>query len=286
MISTRSACLLLLITTNTIAHQPVMDMAPRWQGGWGFQFRFEHAGSSDLFHGSSEIPNPFGLSRSVDRTWLEGVYTLRRELRFTFKLPYIDQSRTVLRQGSAVREFGSGVGDLEIGLPLKRYWNRESSTGNLSLTPSIRLPTGDSDDAFPVGDGSTDFGMSLSASFERADLYQFYDLFYWANGSGDRGIHPGNELGLDVNIGWHPYHKNLSNTGVFLMLDFSARYENRGRDTTGVTGGTRLWAGPVFVWYRGGVMLRAEWKVPLHEDLEGVQVSHGDIYNLGIGFVF
>ena len=185
-----------------------------------------------------------------------------------------------------MREFGSGVGDLEIGLPLKRYWNRESSTGNLSVTPSIRLPTGDSDDAFPVGDGSTDFGMSLSASFERADLYQFYDLFYWANGSGDRGIHQGNELGLDVNIGWHPYHDNLSNTGVFLMLDFSARHENRGRDTTGAIGGTRLSAGPVIVWYRGGVMLRAEWKVPLHEDFEGVQVSPGDVYSLGIGFVF
>ena len=27
------------------AHQPVMDMAPRWAGGWGFQFRYETLGS-------------------------------------------------------------------------------------------------------------------------------------------------------------------------------------------------------------------------------------------------
>ena len=275
-----------LACSNVIAHQPVMDMAPRWQGGWGFQLRYEHWGSSKLLQDSNELSNPFAISHSVNKTWLEGVYTFRREVRLTIKLPYIDQSRMIPREGSIVRETGSGIGDVVIGVPLKRYKNKQQSTGNLALTPSIRLPTGSTRDAFPVGDGSTDVGMSLSASFERANLYQYYDLFYWNNGSGDRGIDQGNELGLDINIGWHPMHNNLTNTGVFLMLDLSARLESRGVDDLGVTGGKRLSAGPVLVWYRRGMMLRAEWKHPFFESVNGVQLSRGNEYSFGIGFVF
>uniref|UniRef100_UPI00356A70A7 transporter n=1 Tax=Pontibacterium sp. TaxID=2036026 RepID=UPI00356A70A7 len=204
----------------------------------------------------------------------------------SLKLPYVDQSRAVVRDGLAVRESGTGLGDLIVGVPLKRYENKPASTGNIAFTPSIRLPTGSTDDDFPVGDGSIDFGVSFSASFEQADLYQYYDLFYWANTGGERGIHEGDELGLDINIGWHPYHDNLTNTGIFLMLDLSARHEERGRDTAGVTGGDRLSAGPVFVWYRGGVMFRAEYKTPLYEHLEGTQISRGDEFSIGIGFVY
>lgn len=269
-----------------LAHQPVMDMAPRWKDGWGFQLRQEHYGSDELLAGDSDVANPFGRDKSVDTTWLEGIYTFRREVRLSVKIPYVDKSRTILRDGAPITESGSGLGDIIIGLPLKRYTNDVSATSNIAVTPSIRLPTGSTSDAFPVGDGSTDLGVSFSASWEKADLYQYYDLYYWKNGDGDRGIAQGDEIGFDANIGWHPYHDNLSNSGVFVMLDISARHEERGRDTHGVTGGDRLSAGPVFVWYRGGVMFRAEYKTPLYEKVEGVQVSRGDELNIGIGFVF
>ncbi|PCI54460.1 MAG: hypothetical protein COB36_09845 [Alphaproteobacteria bacterium] len=281
-----SVLALCLLATPVYAHQPVMDMAPRWQNGWGFQLRHEVFNSDILLDGDAEVNNFFGREKSVGKTWLEGIYTFRREVRLTFKLPSIDQSRTVVRDGVAVRESGSGVGDLVIGLPLKRYENNASSTGNLAFTPSIRLPTGSTSDDFEVGDGSTDLGVSFSASFEKADLYQFYDLFYWANGEGDNGIHQGDELGLDINIGWHPYHDNEINTGVFLMFDVSARHESRGRDSAGATGGDRLSTGPVFVWYRSGMMFRAEYKVPIYENLSGVQLSRGNEFSVGIGFVF
>ena len=70
------------------------------------------------------------------------------------------------------------------------------------------------------------------------------------------------------------------------MLDLSARHERQGEDTAGITGGDRLSAGPVFVWYRGGMMLRAEYKTPLYENLKGVQLSRGNEFSIGIGFVF
>lgn len=281
-----SGLLLALTCLPVLAHQPVMDMAPRWQGGWGFQVRAEHVASDELLAGQQEVANPFGREKTIDRLWLEGIYTFRRELRLTLKLPWVDQERTVVRNGVAVRESGAGVGDLIIGVPMKRYDNQVDASRNIAFTPSIRLPTGSTADAFPVGDGSTDLGVSVSASFERADIYQYYDLFYWANRAGERGIHQGDELGLDINIGVHPWHDNLSNTGVFMMLDVAARDEQPGRDMAGVTGGRRLSAGPVLVWYRGGIMVRTEVSRPLYERVEGVQLSRGDEFKLGIGFVF
>lgn len=278
--------LLGLLSLPALAHQPVMDMAPRWKGGWGYRLRQEHYGSNELLSGDAGVDNPLGREKSVDLTWLEGIYTFRREVRLSVKIPYVDHSRTVVRDGAPVTESGSGLGDIIIGLPLKRYTNEASATSNIAVTPNVRLPTGDTSDAYPVGDGSTDLGISFSASWEKADLYQYYDLFYWKNGEGDRGIEQGDEIGFDANIGWHPYHDNLSNSGVFVMLDLSARHEERGWDIHGVTGGDRLPTGPVLVWYRGGVMVRAEYKTPLYEKMEGVQVSRGDEFNIGIGFVF
>lgn len=268
------------------AHQPVMDMAPRWQGGYGFQVRFESFGSGTILAGTHEANNPFDLEKNVETTWLEGIYTFRREVRLSVKVPYVDQSRTVMRDGTPVRLSGSGLGDTVIGIPLKRYKNEATQTGNLAITPSIRLPTGSTSGDNPVGDGGTDVGLSFSASFERADLYQYYDLYYWANGSGDRGMHAGDETGLDINIGWHPYHDNITNSGIFAMADVSARKQNRGRDLFGETGGSRVAVGPVFVYYHGGVMLRVEYKHPVYEDLEANQFSRGVEVNVGIGFVF
>ena len=274
------------LTTNVSAHQPVMDMAPRWEHGYGFQIRYESYGSDTLLNGDSEVDNPFNRDNDVSITWLEGIYTFRREVRLSVKIPYVDHHRSVVQNGASVQESGRGLGDIIIGVPLKRYKNDAAATRNIAFTPSIRLPTGSTSGDYPVGDGSTDLGVSFSASFEKADLYQYYDLFYWKNGDGDRGINEGDELGLDINIGWHPYHDNVKNEGIFLMLDASLRYQDRGQNLEGTTGGKRILTGPVFVYYRKGIMFRAEYKYPVYEDLYGTQVSRGPELNVGLGFVF
>jgi len=273
-------------TGNAWSHQPVMDMAPRWEHGYGFQVRLESHGSDTLLNGGSKIDNAFGREDDVKTTWLEGIYTFRREVRLSVKIPYVDHQRTAVQNGAPVRLSGSGLGDIIIGVPLKRYTNNASATRNIAFTPSIRLPTGSTAGDLPVGDGSLDWGVSFSASFEKANLYQYYDLFYWKNGEGDRGIAEGDEAGLDINIGWHPYHDNEKNEGVFLMIDASLRYRQRGQDLHGTTGGKRLSTGPVFVYYRDGMMFRAEYKIPVYEDVFGVQVARGSEFNIGIGFVF
>jgi len=263
-----------------------MDMAPRWQEGWGFQVRNEHRFSDELMSGDAEVSNPQGRKRKVNTTWIEGVYTFKRELRLTAKVPWVKQSRVSVINGAAIKQTGTGVGDSILGLQFKHYYNRKESTGNFGLTPSIRIPTSRVGDSYPTGDGSWDIGLSTSFSVEMAWLYQFYDVFYWHNTKGDRGIDRGNEVGLDVNIGLHPYHNNRYNMGIFVMGDLTARYESRGNDTAGTTGGKRISLGPVLVGYWNNLMLRAELKFPVYESVWATQVGRGIDLNVGLGVVF
>ena len=89
-----------------------------------------------------------------------------------------------------------------------------------------------------------------------------------------------------MNIGLHPYHNNLHNLGIFVMGDLAARYEGRGNDTVGTTGGERISLGPVLVGYWNNVMLRAEVKFPVYESVRGTQVGHGTDFNIGLGVTF
>jgi len=268
------------------AHQPVMDMAPRWVGGYGVQARYELQYSNEILDGDKKLSNPRDRERIVHTTWLEGIYTWKREVRFTFKLPIVDQERDSRVGGSMAKQRGSGVGDLILGVPLRKYWNFSGSTANIGLTPSVRVPTGSTSGSFPVGDGSTDFGLSLSASAENPFWYTLVDLFWWKNSSGKHGIDAGDLLGFDLNLGIHPYHDNARNLGAFVMLDLEVRYEERGIDTGGTTGGTRTTLGPVLVGYWNNVMVRSEVKFPVQEKVRGTQFSREAKFNIGIGVTF
>ena len=95
------------VSSQAYAHQPVMDMAPRWNGGYGAQTRITHANDTTT-------------------TWVEGVYTFKPALRMTLKVPYSDGK----------------TGDAILAMPIKRYKNDGASTSNWGLTPSVRMPTG------------------------------------------------------------------------------------------------------------------------------------------------
>ena len=270
------------------AHQPVMDMAPRWNDGYGFQIRHEAFGSDTLLDGEKEISNPLGLKRYVNRTWFEGVYTFNRKIRATFKLPYIDQRRTTNINGTAVRQIRSGLGDMIIGLPLKYYRNKNAFTENFSFTPSLRLPTGSTSGSFTTGDGSVDYGFSFSYSSESPKYYTLVDLYYWLNTKGDNGMHEGDALGLDINLGYHPYHNNENNSGVFIMLDISARYSDdpSAATLTTASGDQLVQMGPVFVLYKDNIMLRTEYKHLVYEKTSGINNSRGSELMVGLGITF
>lgn len=202
----------------SFAHQPVMDMAPRWAGGYGIQARAEHFNSQTT-------------------TWLEGVYTFDRSIRATFKLPH--------RNGN--------LGDLILGLPLKKYVNDGARTANWSITPSVQLPTG----RF----GEWDTGLSLSYSAETPKFYSLYDLYFWRD-----------RRGLDINFGFAFPGKGR---GMFALWDVSLFRSD--------ADGDRVQTGPVFVWFKRNMMFRAEYKALVYERDSNWS---GGFFNLGFGLVY
>ncbi|MDX1517169.1 MAG: hypothetical protein R3288_10040 [Woeseiaceae bacterium] len=208
---------LLVASSVAVAHQPVMDMAPRWANGYGFQTRFEHADSRSTL-------------------WLEGVYTFRPEFRLTAKIPF---SR-------------GDLGNVILGVPLKRYRNERGRTSNWGITPSVQLPTGP--------DSNSDFGLSLSYSAESLRAYQLYDLYAWDD-----------RVGIDINVGLAFPRKG---GGMFAIWDISGVASDHG---------DRVLTGPVYVVFRGNTMFRAEYKV-LAYDHDDPMAS--DYVSIGIGFVF
>lgn len=279
----------LLLMPPAGAHQPVMDMAPRWKRGWGFEVRHEWRRSEKLKDGDASVENPLGRERRVNATWLEGVYAFVPEFRLTAKIPWIDQRRTIDRNSQAVEQSGRGWGDLVLGAPMKHLIVGPGTLADLALTPSLRVPTGDTSDAFPIGDGSTDFGLSLTYKRDIPWFYQYYDLFYWANGRGKKDLNvnrDGDEVGLDINWGVLPYHNNAANTGVWMMLDLQGRYQDRGSDADGTTGGLRFSAGPMVMFYKDNLMLHLQYTVPVYEQYNGSQVTYGHEVTAGIGVAF
>ena len=276
------------------AHQPVMDMAPRWAGGSGLQIRHIWFGSDELLAYEDQVSNSLGLSHDVNQTWFEGVYTFDRSFRVTAKLPYLEQSRLRPSGAGTVFEQNSGWGDLILGMPLKRYTNASRATWNLGFTPSLRLPTGSSSGDLPLSDGSLDLGLSFSYSYEGYPweshpdrlFYQLYDAFVWINGEGERGMREGNVFGLDINWGIKPIFDDETVTGTYLMWDLSARHARSSDTLTTPLSGSRVHTGPVFVQYWGSTMFRVEWKFPVWERADGMALSRGDEFNIGIGRAF
>ncbi len=134
------ACVVLgLASAQALAHQPVLDMAPRWSEGYGLQTRVENFDSQTT-------------------VWLEGVYTWDKSIRATFKLPNQDGQ----------------FGDLILGLPLKKYTNAGARTSNWSVTPSVQVPTG-AQGEWDAG-LSLSYSSESPRYYQLYDLYSWGDL--------------------------------------------------------------------------------------------------------------
>ena len=96
-----------------------MNMMPRWDGGYGFQILFEDINREELMNGDRVVDsNKF---ESVELLHLQGVYTWDKSIRFTFKIPYVLAAERINLDNE--RQIDSGLGDIKLALPLKRYFN-------------------------------------------------------------------------------------------------------------------------------------------------------------------
>lgn len=210
--------LAIVISHSAFAHQPVMDMAPRWNDGYGIQTRVEHANSETT-------------------TWIEGVYTFNPGVRMTLKIPH------------ANRDFGNAI----FAIPLKSYTNEDGLTYNWGLTPSLRLPT--------ANGNNYDAGLSLSYSSESPSIYQLYDLFKL-----------GSDTGFDANYGY--VFSDGDGASFFTLLDVTAR------DTKS---GQRILSGPVLVYFKENIIVRAEYKFSVHDN---DTAWDGDFFSVSVGIVY
>ena len=248
-----------------------MDMAPRWAGGYGFQIQYESFGSDRM---RTEDYSTLDSTFFQNTVWFEGVYTWNRSIRATFKLPYnqISAEKYIVDEASKTSKH-RGIGDLILGIPLKKYFNMDRSTINVGITPQVQLATGKSSG---IQSSYTGYGLSLSYSAEDPIIYQLYDMFGWINNDGSKF------LGLDVNLGWHPFHNNQKNQGLFIMWDVSGRIKLNRDDSDS----QRLFTGPQFVIYKENVMARSVLKYPVYENQDAQKIVTGIIFQTGIGFVF
>lgn len=211
-------CLVILFASALSAHQPIMDMAPRWSDGYGVQTRFEHFNSQTT-------------------TWLEGVYTFKPSVRMTLKIPHANGE----------------TGDAIFAVPLKKYKNEGAFTSNWSLTPSVKIPTGNSNDWDP--------GLSVSYSSETPGFYQLYDLYAIDD-----------KVGLDVNVGF--VKTSDQGSALFTLWDITALDSKFGQ---------RVLSGPVMVYFRENFIVRAEYKFSVHDrDSQW----DGNYFSLGVGLVY
>ena len=253
----------------TLADQPIMNMMPRWDGGYGIQFFHESYWSNDLLSGSSRIANPMGLELERHRLRIEGVYTWDKSIRVAFKQPYVwSQRRTIMKGGKAVTQRNSGWDDFTLILPLKKYFNRDGYSGSWTLAPQVRFPTGSQSGDFPISDGSWDFALSAGYEYENPTWYAAVGATHWWNNG-----HEADLFQLEIDLGWR-----LRDNAMILWeteFDWSR------------SGATRIESGPVLYWrFTDTVHTRISWKRDIYQKVEGVAPGHGDTFRIGVGFVY
>ena len=135
----------------------------------GVQAVYEQRSEDDLLLKNDKAGR--GLEEQVDILHMEGVYTWDKSIRMTLKIPYVlDAEREVPTKGGAVEtQKDSGLGDITLALPLKKYFNLSSRSGSWTLAPQLRLPTSE-DDEYEIYDNEWGFGLGVGYETETSDF--------------------------------------------------------------------------------------------------------------------
>lgn len=282
--------LLFLAPSAAMAHQPVMDMAPRWSGGYGFQTRYESVVSGRLELDGREIANPQGLKSESRTLGFEGVYTFHRSYRVTFKLPYNHLRKRFLKDGLLRDAEASGLGDMILAFPIKRYRNYMTHTDNLAFNPSMILPTGKTGGDVPLGRGTVDYGLSVSYAREAVKTFGLWDLWSNIHTKGTDGKIKGNLVGFDMNVGLYPYQDSKKEIAALLLWGTHVRHQFKNRLPGGTldadSGGRWVEMAPIFVVLHRNLAFRAEAYFPVHRRLNGAQLVNDYRFQTGIGITF
>lgn len=252
------------------ADQPIMNMMPRWDNGYGIQFLTDHLHRADLKQGNSVIAS--GFSETITQIHMQGVYTWDRSIRATFKLPYITEARRERRDGTGGKrdERDQGLGDLTLALPLKKYFNHAARSSNWTFAPQVRVPMGSQKEGYQVAKRLWGSGLTFGYETEVYKWFFYTDFTTWIF-EGDAPT----ELHATIDFGY----TFQDNAMILWESDF------KWDDADAV----RLSAGPA-LYYRlqDQIHARLEWKHDFISRVASDTPSHGngDRLSVGVGFVF
>jgi len=253
-----------------LADEPIMNMMPRWSGGYGYQLIYEYRHERDLLEGSRKSYP--GFTEDVNIMHLEGVYTWERWIRLTAKLPYVLDARREMPDGSGGKkvERDHGLGDLTLALPLKKYFNLDGRSGSWTLKPTLTVPMGD-DDEYEVYDHEWGNGLEVGYETETANWHIHTSTGGWMY-YGDKPFLSKSSLDIGYN-----FNTENNNGAVFWETDFL--FEDDESKT--------LRTGPAFYWnFNDTTHLRLEWKRDVLDHQGTLDHGNGDMFRLSLGWVF
>lgn len=252
------------------ADEPIMNEMPRWSGGWGVQAIWQHRVEKDLLLGGGKA-HP-GYREEVDVLHLEGVYTWKKSIRLTAKLPYVMRAWREMPDGPGGKntQRDQGVGDFTLALPLKKYFNLDGRSGAWTLKPMLRIPlTGEG--AYKVYDNEWGHGLGLGYGTETARWNFHFGASGWMYHE-DEPFEAFSSLDLGYNF------EALGSNGM-LLWETDFHYEDDGSET--------LSAGPAFYWNLNDTShLRVAWQRDFHDRQGVLDHGNGDAFKLSVGLVF
>ena len=252
------------------ADQPIMNKMPRWSEGYGIQFIQEYRHESDLLLGKEKVGK--GLTEDVEILNIEGVYTWERWIRMTAKLPYVFHAERELfdSQGNVTKQTDQGFGDLTLAIPLKNYFNLDGRSGSWTLAPQFRIPLA-GDDEYEIWDGDWGTGFSFGYETETVNWFLGIGVNTWFF-EDDKS----NEAGSFFDIGLNLF--GFGSSGQ-ITWETDYKWEN--------DGSYLLKSGPAIYWkFSDTVHGRVEWKKDYIDRRGVLDHGNGDIFKIGIGFVY
>jgi hypothetical protein len=261
---------LLLSVFSLSADDPIMNMMPRWDKGWGLQLIDEYRHEDDLLLGKRTAYS--GFTEDVHLLHFQGVYTWDRSVRLTYKLPYVLDARREMPDGLGGKhvEHDNGIGDATLALPLKKYFNLDGRSGSWTFKPMLLVPLA-GDDNYEIYNNEWGGGIGLGYEFEMHGLAFVSSASFWAYEN-----EKPSEAHLSLDLGYN-FRARGTNGTLFWETDY--HHENDGSET--------LLAGPALYWnFNDTLHMRLEWKHDFHDRQGTLDHGNGDRYLLSLGVVF
>ena len=260
----------LLLATRLTADEPIMNMMPRWDDGWGFQFIEEYRFERDLLEEDRKAYA--GFTEDVHLLHFQGVYTWDKSIRFTAKLPYVLDARREMPDGLGGKrvEHDNGIGDATFALPLKKYFNLDGRSGSWTFKPMVRMPFAGTDE-YEIYDNEWGNGLGLAYESETSKFHFHVSTSGW--------VYHGNEpfeswSSLDLGYNFNAWGSNGA-----LMWETDFHYEDDGSET--------LSSGPALYWnINDTAHFRLEWKHDIYDRQGVLDHGNGDVFKFSLGFVF